>query len=650
MDDADIASPGASNETEVGSKGTIDPRGSALPGWCQDPAVGVAATVVATLLTAFSVFWGVFYSDRIEDDRPSTADEIVHAGDPFGACGYVTGNAVRDGSIQIVCGLPGEQAIEMLRLAQSPSEAARRELHRRLDQLLPASARLQADAIRQFFQILGEADIPPEHLRDRFAEIATRHLDLIDAMRLYVADDPDVQSQRERARAALDQDRPATEQAREALDSARNLIHEKRRATAAMLADRQREEAQIAREQAGLEESNLQFAAAAAFREEAAGLLPEGDRYQHWRDLLAAGRLWRDQGRDFGGPEALERAIRVYERALELMPREQAPRHWAATQNNRGIALQILGERLRDDETLARAADAFRKALAEWTRQNATEQWAMAQHNLGITFQLLAEHAPGTAWLDQAVAAFGAALGQWTRETAPLRWATVQDHRGAALAMIGERTGDVATLHEAAAAHRQALGIWTQDDHPLQWATAENNLGLVLRQLGEREADLDSLERAVASHEKVLEIWTRDRYPLHWAMVQNNLGQVLQSLGERNGGVDRLEAAEEAYRKALSARTVDDAPLDRAATLENIGSLAIVMAKRTGDEQSLLDGIEAIKTAIGLFEHSDAARDIALAKDLLISAESLLVDLKGEAAPSVLDVRFPRKVVGTTDE
>jgi hypothetical protein len=51
-------------------------------------------------------------------------------------------------------------------------------------------------------------------------------------------------------------------------------------------------------------------------------------------------------------------------------------------------------------------------------------RWAATQNNLGNALRILGEGATGTSELEEAVAAYRNALMELTRERAPLEWAT----------------------------------------------------------------------------------------------------------------------------------------------------------------------------------------------------------------------------------
>jgi tetratricopeptide (TPR) repeat protein len=97
---------------------------------------------------------------------------------------------------------------------------------------------------------------------------------------------------------------------------------------------------------------------------QAAALLPPGQAQlqagYHERQVQAFYR----QGEEKGDDPALEQAIAGYRDLLEEWTRERVPLSWATTQNNLGIALQGLGERLRREELLREALQATHQAQA----------------------------------------------------------------------------------------------------------------------------------------------------------------------------------------------------------------------------------------------------------------------------------------------
>jgi len=163
----------------------------------------------------------------------------------------------------------------------------------------------------------------------------------------------------------------------------------------------------------------------------------------------------------------LEDAVTAYHATLLKFIRKRTPLDWAATQNNLGDALRILGERKSDTTRLEDAVTAYRAALLEFTRERAPLQWAVTQNNLGNALQRLGERESGAARLDDAVTAYRAALLELTRDRAPLQWAMTQNNLGAALWILGERESDTTQLEDAVTAWDACLtvasSVWPQE-------------------------------------------------------------------------------------------------------------------------------------------------------------------------------------------
>jgi hypothetical protein len=247
------------------------------------------------------------------------------------SCASVTRGDLRNSTVSVVCGMPNEQVVELVRLAASPAADDHAALLVRLQALIPANSRFPVEAVAKFLAILHEQPVEDSKLADRFAQIAQEHVRLLEEIRRFRVSDPDVQALREAAVAAL-QGVPNHDLARAKLQQARDLVHAKREAVARVLADQQREEAALAREQAKVETARLRFTEAARFLEETANLDPVEDHEQRGVDWVDAGLRWNDQGRDFGDNAALANALGAFDAALNELTRDRSPLGWAGTQ------------------------------------------------------------------------------------------------------------------------------------------------------------------------------------------------------------------------------------------------------------------------------------------------------------------------------
>ena len=444
-------------------------------------------------------------------------------------------------------------------------------------------------ALATFFQIIGEAQVPPEQQPARLVEIAMQWRQLHAQVAAEPSDAPEVTQLKDAARAALDAGRldeaddllARVETAQDAALDQRQLMLEQQQR---QVEQQQIERAATAAQRGGIALTRLRYREAAQHFAAAARRLPPAQDEQAVAYLdQEAGALFR-QGEEFGDNDALVDAIARLHALLDRRPRERAPFDWARTQNNLGTALWSLGERESD-----------------------------------------------TARLEEAVAAYGLALEERTRERVPLDWATTQNNLGTALARLGERESDPARLEEAVAACRLALEESARDLVPLDWAMTQSNLGNALKSLGERESGTARLEEAVATYRLALAEWTRERVPLNWARTQNNLGGALWTLGERESDPARLEEAVAAYGLALEERTRDLVPLDWATTQNNLGSALLRLGERTRDHVKLNEAREAIDAAFGIFIQAGQERYRAYFEDRLREIDRKVIELTQQA-------------------
>src|SRR4051812_6798447 len=72
------------------------------------------------------------------------------------SCASVTRGNVENSTVTVICGMPPEQVLEMVRLAASSHAADHDTLIARLNAILPANGRFPAEAVARFLEILHE--------------------------------------------------------------------------------------------------------------------------------------------------------------------------------------------------------------------------------------------------------------------------------------------------------------------------------------------------------------------------------------------------------------------------------------------------------------------------------------------------------------
>ncbi|MGI3165931.1 tetratricopeptide repeat protein [Pseudooceanicola sp. 200-1SW] len=326
------------------------------------------------------------------------------------------------------------------------------------------------------------------------------------------------------------------------------------------------------------------------------------------------------------GTYKLEKSISAFHSAIEELPRERSPLEWARKMNNLGAALTALGARESGTARLEEAIAAYQDALQEMTREKVPLDWASTQMNLGNALQTLGQRESGTARLEQAVAAYRNALQEWTRERVPLDWAMTQMNLGTALATLGQRESGTARLEQAVEAYRRALLELTRERAPLGWADAQLHLGSALRALGERATGTDRLQQAVAAFRNALLELTRERVPLDWAMTQMSLGNALRTLGQRESDTARLEEAVAAYRNALQEMTRERVPLDWAMTQMNLGNALQTLGQRESGTARLEQAVAAYRNALQEWTRERVPLDWAMTQENIALAELAFAD------------------------
>jgi tetratricopeptide (TPR) repeat protein len=368
-------------------------------------------------------------------------------------------------------GITPEQLAALIRQHEDHSET-QKKLIARLETALDLNERQMREALR----ILGEKDVPDEHLGAKLVEIAGHFENLRSGALIDPDDSPAIVALKLDVQKAIDAGELAKADA-----LLENIALEQRHSverSAINLAGTLALRAQIAL-------TRLRYGEAAGHFASAATVLPSGIDHDDARIsyLSSEASALYYHGDEYGDNAALLSAVERYRQLATLVPRARVPLDWAETWNNLGAALKTLGERESGTSRLEEAVTAYRAALEELTRERVPLDWAATQNNLGTALRALGERESGTAHLEEAVAAYRAALEEWTRARVPLQWATTQNNLGTALRALGERESSTARLEDAVAAYRAALEEWTVEEAAYWHDVAQRNLARCLASL-----------------------------------------------------------------------------------------------------------------------------------------------------------------------
>jgi len=281
---------------------------------------------------------------------------------------------------------------------------------------------------------------------------------------------------------------------------------------------------------------------------------------------------------------SLEKAIELYEAALDVLTEQDFPLHWATTMNDLAIAYTQLptGDR---EINLQRAIKFYQNAVRVRTEQDFPVDWAGTMNNLAHAYRDL-PIGDRRANLERAIECCQAALRIITEWDSPVQWAITMSTLADTYCDLP--TGDRgANLKRAIECYEAVLRVRTEHEFPMDWAGTMGDLANAYRNLptGDRGTNL---QRAIEYYHATLRISTKR--DANWAITMNNLAAVYSDLptGDR---ADNLQRAIKCYQAALQILTKQDFPYQWAGAMNN---LAIAYRDLpTGDRKANLE--EAIK-------------------------------------------------------
>jgi tetratricopeptide (TPR) repeat protein len=248
-------------------------------------------------------------------------------------------------------GIPPELLAALIRQHEDQSET-RKKLIARLEADLDLNERQMREALR----ILGENDVPDEHLGAKLVEIAGHFENLRSGASADPGDSPTIVALKLDVQKAIDAGELAKADA-----LLEDIALEQRHSTersASNLAGTLARRAEIAL-------TRLRYGEAAGHFASAAAVLPSGIDHDDKRIGYLTGEATAlyQQGDEDGDNAALLSAIERYGRLVALAPRARVPLQWARTQNNLGNALATLGAHESGTSRLEEAVAAYRAAL-----------------------------------------------------------------------------------------------------------------------------------------------------------------------------------------------------------------------------------------------------------------------------------------------
>lgn len=249
-------------------------------------------------------------------------------------------------------------------------------------------------------------------------------------------------------------------------------------------------------------------------------------------------------------PQQVRDALRLYQRALELVPADE-PLLAARIRAREGTAHQALPD--GGIAALEAARDCYVEARAALAARGIPDEVAELDLNHGLVLQSLA--GVGRARIQEAIARYHDALRVFDRVRHPSEYAIL--HNNLAIAYLSMASSDEAgKLREALAVQsfEQVLEVVTLVDHPSEYAMAQNNLGNAL-QYAPSSHPLANLLRAVEAYDEALKVRNARDTPVEYANTIANKANALRNLPDdpeqpELGNARNLAAARLLYDEA----------------------------------------------------------------------------------------------------
>lgn len=271
-----------------------------------------------------------------------------------------------------------------------------------------------------------------------------------------------------------------------------------------------------------------------------------------WRMMMQAGEQRYESGEKLGRNQDLEKAIAIYrEEALPLVPRQQNPKEWAATEHRLGSVQQVLGYYLNDPQMLRSALTSCLAALEAINMKSAPVLWAELNNLLGIIFTLDMDY-EGRLANEKALAAYQNSLLVYTKEKFPEEWAGVQVNLGNLYSLSNDKETGMPRHDKSVVAYRLALEVINVERDARRWAIVQQNLGNALFQLGTREAGIRFPSAALEAFTAAETAISRKDFPLDWAMIRANKARALFAISKETSNCNMARSAVDVLDEALS--------------------------------------------------------------------------------------------------
>lgn len=475
-------------------------------------------------------------------------------------------------------------------------------------------------ALRAFFAVLGEKNVPEDQLPERLGEIARQHAQLQMQLRATPGDPTEVASLKAQARAALDAGK---------FDEADDLLARIGTLQDAALDAQRKERVQTALQRATLALSRLRY-------RDAAAQLAVAERYADTDSEKAAYRKARtdtllDLAAEFDDAAAQTEAVGLLREAVARTT-EAEPRPWMQARMRLVSGLIALGSDKAGKAQQDEAISLLNQVASSPFLARDPEFRAAFDFSYGSALCELGSARDDAKLQRQGAATLADIVKQGSSATTP-NYAS-----RAAINLAGCGTGNDVSRYDGAQMRGLRKEFVTQMEQAktaAEWASAQLSAASIGLLIGQAEKSPDYLEDSAARLRAAMTIFTPESAYDSWKSSVSGLASALLQLQDLQLSVAPVEDLVEVMDDAL-ARTTGQARGERI-TLELIRFRARVELSRATDDR------EGMSRAL-----ADLAASGASAADVEAESRDEFEKLRSEAAAFAARPMAPPAVSDTT--
>jgi tetratricopeptide (TPR) repeat protein len=285
-----------------------------------------------------------------------------------------------------------------------------------------------------------------------------------------------------------------------------------------------------------------------------------------------------------------ETAVRILNRALEIMASRQNTGLYAALESNLGFAYLNLYEIGKQPDDLARAIRVLETSFTYYQSHHQPSKLAQIELNLSICHKYLSQYEERETNLAKAFELARAARALVKREQDPMNYARIQAHMGRIYLELPQ-TGTKNPFCLAFRCFKQALRVYRLSEHPLEYGEIQCELAKVYQIFGEAASNLHKFQRALGAIDKALQVFGPDATPSNYFSALFTKADLYEKMAGLGHTEENLLNASRGYQLMLKSATAQSNPEIFTTVTYKLGMLHYKLAEFGETEKRLAEAV-----------------------------------------------------------